>query len=57
MHDTLICDKGKEFKMRNLRYNDNVVFKHDKFWKLGWETFSKSKNREKRRKELVDKAH
>jgi hypothetical protein len=35
MHEALPCDKGKEFKIRNLAYNDNAVFKHRKFWKLG----------------------
>lgn len=50
MHDTLIGDKEKKFKTGNLKYKDNAVFEHNKFLKPGWETFSKSKNRGKKRK-------
>lgn len=42
IHDTLIGDKEKKFKTRNLKYKNNAVFEHNKFWKLGWETFPKS---------------
>lgn len=31
MHETLIGDKGKKFKTRNLKYKDNSVFEHNKF--------------------------